>query len=97
MNLVRFADDFIITGVSREVLEQQVRPFVERFLAERGLELSPDKTVISTSNRALTSSGRTSGCIEISCLSSLPRRACTRSYDRPDLSSEVLPVCRRGS
>ena len=47
MNLVRYADDFIITGASREVLEQQVRPLVERFLAERGLELSPDKTVIT--------------------------------------------------
>jgi RNA-directed DNA polymerase len=47
VNLVRFADDFIITGVSREVLQQQVRPMVERFLAERGLELSPDKTVIT--------------------------------------------------
>jgi RNA-directed DNA polymerase len=47
VNLVRYADDFIITGASREVLEQQVRPLVERFLAERGLELSPDKTVIT--------------------------------------------------
>jgi RNA-directed DNA polymerase len=47
VNLVRYADDFIITGASREVLEQQVRPLVEGFLAERGLELSPDKTVIT--------------------------------------------------
>lgn len=47
VNLVRFADDFIVTGVSREVLEQQVCPLVERFLAERGLELSPEKTVIT--------------------------------------------------
>lgn len=47
VNLVRYADDFIITGASREVLDQQVRPLVERFLAERGLELSPDKTIIT--------------------------------------------------
>jgi RNA-directed DNA polymerase len=47
VNLVRYADDFIITGASHEVLEQQVRPLVERFLAARGLELSPDKTVIT--------------------------------------------------
>jgi RNA-directed DNA polymerase len=47
VNLVRYADDFIITGVSREVLEERVRPLVEAFLAERGLELSPDKTVIT--------------------------------------------------
>ena len=47
VNLVRYADDFIITGASRKVLEQRVRRLVETFLAERGLELSPDKTVIT--------------------------------------------------
>ncbi len=47
VNLVRYADDFIITGRSREQLEQEVRPLVEQFLAERGLVLSPEKTVIT--------------------------------------------------
>lgn len=47
INLVRYADDFIITGASREVLETEVRPLVEEFLARRGLELSPDKTVVT--------------------------------------------------
>jgi RNA-directed DNA polymerase len=45
--LVRYADDFIITGVSYEVLANEVRPLVERFLAERGLTLSADKTRIT--------------------------------------------------
>jgi RNA-directed DNA polymerase len=45
VNLVRYADDFIITGASRGVLEEQVRPLVEEFLDQRGLELSLDKTV----------------------------------------------------
>src|SRR4029453_3062789 len=44
VNLVRYADDFIITGDSRELLENEVRPLVEQFLRERGLTLSPDKT-----------------------------------------------------
>jgi RNA-directed DNA polymerase len=44
VNLVRYADDFIITGSSREQLENEVRPLVEQFLAERGLQLSPTKT-----------------------------------------------------
>lgn len=44
VNLVRFADDFIITGNSKEVLENEIVPLVETFLAERGLELSPEKT-----------------------------------------------------
>ena len=44
VNLVRYADDFIITGDSTELLENEVRPLVERFLEERGLALSADKT-----------------------------------------------------
>lgn len=48
INLVRYADDFIITGRTRELLEQEVKPFVERFLAERGLVLSEEKTHITS-------------------------------------------------
>lgn len=47
VHLVRYADDFIITGHSRELLESQVKPLVESFLTERGLELSPEKTSIT--------------------------------------------------
>lgn len=47
VNLVRYADDFIITGASREVLENEVKPIVETFLRERGLELSKEKTHIT--------------------------------------------------
>jgi RNA-directed DNA polymerase len=47
VHMVRYADDFIITGVSREVLEEKVRPAVEAFLKLRGLELSKEKTSIT--------------------------------------------------
>ncbi|HKR43139.1 MAG TPA: group II intron reverse transcriptase/maturase, partial [Paraburkholderia sp.] len=47
VNVVRYADDFVITGDSREVLEQEVRPWVEAFLADRGLRLSEEKTRIA--------------------------------------------------
>jgi len=47
VNLCRFADDFIITGSSRELLEGEVKPLVEQFLRERGLELSQEKTVVT--------------------------------------------------
>lgn len=47
VHLIRYADDFIITGHSRELLESRVKPLVESFLAERGLELSPEKTSIT--------------------------------------------------
>ena len=44
VNLVRYADDFIITGSSYELLDQEVKPLVEQFLRQRGLELSQEKT-----------------------------------------------------
>jgi len=47
VHLVRYADDFIVSGDTKEVLQDEVKPLVERFLAERGLELSPTKTVIT--------------------------------------------------
>ena len=45
--MARFADDFVITGTSKEFLEKEVRPVVETFLKERGLELSKEKTFIT--------------------------------------------------
>src|SRR5436305_1664326 len=47
VNLIRYADDFCITGSSKELLEQEVKPLVEQFLSERGLQLSSEKTVIT--------------------------------------------------
>jgi RNA-directed DNA polymerase len=47
MHMVRYADDFIITGHSKEWLEQEVKPAVVAFLAERGLVLSPEKTKVT--------------------------------------------------
>jgi RNA-directed DNA polymerase len=45
VNLVRFADDVIVTGSSKELLDE-VKPLIEGFLEVRGLELSPEKTKI---------------------------------------------------
>ena len=47
VNLVRYADDFIITGISKELLENEVLPVVREFLQERGLTLSEEKTKIT--------------------------------------------------
>jgi RNA-directed DNA polymerase len=47
VNLIRYADDFIITGRTKELLENEVRPLVEQFLRDRGLQLSPEKTCIT--------------------------------------------------
>jgi RNA-directed DNA polymerase len=45
-NVVRYADDFIVTGYSKEELEA-VKPVIEEFMRERGLTLSPEKTKIT--------------------------------------------------
>jgi RNA-directed DNA polymerase len=47
IHVARFADDFIVTAASKEVLEQQVQPAIEAFLRTRGLELSAEKTKIT--------------------------------------------------
>ncbi len=47
VNVVRYADDFIITGISEELLADKVMPALEVFLRTRGLELSVEKTRIT--------------------------------------------------
>lgn len=47
VTLVRYADDFVITGSSQELLESEVKPFVEEFLNERGLRFSKEKTRVT--------------------------------------------------
>ena len=47
MNFVRYADDFIVTGESPEFLREEVLPIIREFMAERGLQLSEEKTVIT--------------------------------------------------
>ena len=46
-NICIYADDFIITCASKEVLLKTILPTVEKFLAERGLSLSPEKTKLT--------------------------------------------------
>jgi len=46
VNVVRYADDFVVTGRSQELLEATVKPWIVEFLRERGLTLSEEKTRI---------------------------------------------------
>lgn len=46
VNVIRYADDFVITGASETLLREHVMPAITAFLSERGLELSPEKTCI---------------------------------------------------
>jgi len=47
LNVIRYADDFIITGDSPEYLQQEIMPDLRTHLKARGLELSLEKTKLS--------------------------------------------------
>jgi hypothetical protein len=49
VNLVRYADDFIITANSKETAEE-LKGVVSKFLESRGLRLSEEKTIITHIN-----------------------------------------------
>ncbi len=46
--MVRYADDFVITAKTKEILEDEIKPLIIEFLKERGLELSLEKTKITS-------------------------------------------------
>ncbi len=46
VHFIRYADDFLVTAPTKEVAEE-ARDILQEFLAERGLELSGEKTVIT--------------------------------------------------
>jgi RNA-directed DNA polymerase len=47
VHMIRYADDFIVTGKSKQILQQKVKPAIRSFLSQRGLNLSGEKTRIS--------------------------------------------------
>lgn len=47
VNVIRYADDFIITAASKELLLERVIPAAKEFLAARGLRLSEEKSKIT--------------------------------------------------
>src|SRR5690606_35133841 len=50
VQVVRYADDFVITAHSKELLENEVKPWVDEFLSVRGVQLSLEKTRITHIN-----------------------------------------------
>ena len=59
VHFVRYADDFIVTSASKELLEQQVKPALTAFLTPRGLELSEQKTVLTHIRKGFNFLGHT--------------------------------------
>jgi RNA-directed DNA polymerase len=50
VNVIRFADDFVVTGRTKELLENEALPATKTFLDPRGLKLSDEKTLITNIN-----------------------------------------------
>lgn len=50
INMIAYADDFIVTAASKELLENKVKPILAASLAKVGLELSEAKTRITHIN-----------------------------------------------
>lgn len=47
VTVIRYADDFVVSAKSRDLLENKVLPAIREFLARRGLRLSEEKTRIT--------------------------------------------------
>lgn len=48
INVIRYADDFIVTAKTPELLTDCIQPAIDRFLGERGLTLSQEKTKVTS-------------------------------------------------
>lgn len=48
VHIIRYADDFITTAESKQIIEDLILPAIKEFLAIRGLELNMNKTKIRT-------------------------------------------------
>jgi RNA-directed DNA polymerase len=50
VNFIGYADDFVVTGASKEVLVNEIKPLIVNFLGKRGLTLSEEKTQVTHIN-----------------------------------------------
>ncbi len=91
VNLVRFADDFVITGASQALLEEEVKPLVVQFLKERGLALRES----SLSIKASTSSASMCANTMENCSSNRPNPVSRQSRRRFGKSSRSATAYRR--
>jgi RNA-directed DNA polymerase len=59
VNVIRYADDFIVTGDSKQILQEKIIPAIRGFLRERGLNLSGERTRITPIEDAFDFLGQT--------------------------------------
>lgn len=58
VNIVTYADDFIVTGDSEYQIKNELFPIVKSFMKKRGLELSAEKTLITHINNGFDFLGK---------------------------------------
>lgn len=59
VHLVRYADDFVVTCSDKSLLEFTIKPAIAKFLEERGLELSAEKTHLTHIDKGFDFLGQT--------------------------------------
>lgn len=64
VNVISYVDDFVITGASKELLENTIKPFIVSFLKEYGLERSPEKTITTSTGQRFDFPGFNIGNIQ---------------------------------
>ncbi len=51
IHFIRYADDWLVTCNDKDILEHRIKPAIITFLAQRGLKLSQEKTLITHINQ----------------------------------------------
>lgn len=59
INIIRYADDFIVSADSKELLEDEIKPLLAAFFKLRGLRLSEEKTIVTHIQEGFTFLGQT--------------------------------------
>jgi RNA-directed DNA polymerase len=59
INFVRYADDFIVSAKSKDVLVNEIRPVINTFLQPRGVQLSESKTKVTHISKGFDFLGQT--------------------------------------
>jgi RNA-directed DNA polymerase len=80
--LIRYADDFLVTARSKEILEQYVQPTIEAFLATRGLTLNQEKTRVVAIDEGFNFLGFTIRKVRNGKLLIMPEKAKVRAHLR---------------
>jgi len=99
VNFSIYADDFVVTGATPELLEKRIKPLISEFLKPRGLSLSHDKTKITHINDGFDFLGTTVRKFSNGKLINKPSKASVKNFlanlrqtikSKPSITTEQL-------